>query len=239
VTGQDAGAHLSTDAGALMERQPPAGIMDRGRPGHATPKLILLQNKKLSKTFPRFSLAAPKKRIHKITHINKSNWRFSMLDFTHLHPMLVHFPIALLIIGLLADIVGVFTKREFYSRMALVLLILGTVGLIAAYFSGHQAAEGLMETGPLSMAVETHEEAALLTLWLMIATTLVRLGLTVMRKYSGFVRLIPLAIFIMGVGSMVRTGYYGGELVFKHAAGVQLNIGSFAGEHQESTEQED
>jgi hypothetical protein len=26
-----------------MERQPPAGIMDRGRPGHATPKLILFQ----------------------------------------------------------------------------------------------------------------------------------------------------------------------------------------------------
>jgi len=162
-----------------------------------------------------------------------------MFDLTHLHPMLVHFPIALLIIGLLADIVGVVTKREFYARMALILLVLGTAGLIAAYFSGHEAAEGLMETGPLSMAVETHEEAALLTVWLMVATTLVRLGLVVMRKYSGFVRLIPLAIFILGVASMARTGYYGGELVFKHAAGVQLNIGTFGGEYQGSTSEED
>jgi hypothetical protein len=31
------------NARALMERQPPAGIMDRGRHGHATPKLILFQ----------------------------------------------------------------------------------------------------------------------------------------------------------------------------------------------------
>jgi len=32
-------------------------------------------------------------------------------------------------------------------------------------------------------------------------------------------------LFLLGVLSIARTGYYGGELVFKHAAGVQLNIG--------------
>jgi hypothetical protein len=31
------------DTDAFMERQPPAGIVDRGRLGHATPKLILFQ----------------------------------------------------------------------------------------------------------------------------------------------------------------------------------------------------
>jgi uncharacterized membrane protein len=162
-----------------------------------------------------------------------------MFDFTHLHPMLVHFPIALLMVGLVADVAGLLTKREFYTRMGMILLFLGTAGLIAAYFSGHQAAEGLMETGPLSMAVETHEDAALLTVWLMVATALVRVALVASRKYSGILRVIPLAIFILGVASMVRTGYYGGELVFKHAAGVQLNIGSFLGENQANTAEED
>ena len=44
-----------------------------------------------------------------------------MLDLTHLHPMIVHFPIALLIVGFLADAIrlifkgAAFTKAGFYS----------------------------------------------------------------------------------------------------------------------------
>lgn len=150
-----------------------------------------------------------------------------MFDLTHLHPMLVHFPIALLIIGLLADLTGVIAKREFFSRVGLLLLVLGTAGVIAAYFSGDRAADGLIETGPLQIAVERHEEAALLTVWLMVATMIVRLALVGFRKYTGLLRWVPLALFVVGVASMARTGYYGGELVFKHAAGVQLNLGPF------------
>ncbi len=30
---------------------------------------------------------------------------------------------------------------------------------------------------------------------------------------------------MIGVLSIARTGYYGGELVYKHAAGVQFNLG--------------
>ena len=37
-----------------------------------------------------------------------------MIDTTHIHPMLVHFPIALLIVGLLADITGLFVKKSFF-----------------------------------------------------------------------------------------------------------------------------
>lgn len=163
-----------------------------------------------------------------------------MFDLTHLHPMLVHFPIALLIVGLLADITGVITKREFFSRTGLLMLVLGTIGLITAYISGDRAADGLMETGPLQIAVESHEEAAQITLWLMIVTTFVRLALVGFRKYTGLLRWIPLALFLVGVASMARTGYYGGELVFKHAAGVQLNLGPFtATEAAEEHEAED
>lgn len=149
------------------------------------------------------------------------------MDFTTLHPMLVHFPIALLIVAVISDLAGLLLKREFFNRMGLLLLLLGTAGLIATYLSGRSAADGLTETGSLKMAIETHEEAAELTLWLMIATTVIRLGLIGFRKYTGMIRWIPLALFLVGVASLARTGYYGGELVFKHAAGVQLNLGAF------------
>lgn len=150
-----------------------------------------------------------------------------MFDITHLHPMIVHFPIALLIIALLADLAGLLLKREFFSKMGLLLLALGTAGVVAAYFSGDFAAEGLTEAGPLKLAIENHEDAALVTVWLMALTTIVRLALVISRKYTGVIRWIPVLLFVVGVASMVRTGYYGGELVFKHAAGVQLSIGGF------------
>lgn len=150
-----------------------------------------------------------------------------MFDITHIHPMIVHFPIALIIVGFLADALGIFLKKEFFSKAGFYLLILGTLGVVAAYLSGNIAGDGITEAGSLKQALETHESAAELSLWLMVGTALVRIALQLTKKYVGTFRWIALFIFLIGVLSIARTGYYGGELVFKHAAGVQFNFGSF------------
>ena len=148
-----------------------------------------------------------------------------MIDTQHLHPMIVHFPIALLIIGLLADAIGLFLKKDFFTKAGFYLLILGTLGVIAAYFSGNLAGEGVTEAGSLKQALETHEDAAELSVWLMAAAALVRITFVIIKRYSGILKWTAFALFLIGVLSIARTGYYGGELVYKHAAGVQLNLG--------------
>lgn len=148
-----------------------------------------------------------------------------MIDTTHIHPMIVHFPIALLIVGFLFDLIGIFVKKEFYCKAGFYLLILGTLGVIAAYFSGDMAGDGISEVGALKQALETHESAAMLSLWIMVIASVVRIGTVAFKKYSGAYKWIALALFLIGVLSIARTGYYGGELVFKHAAGVQFNLG--------------
>ncbi len=148
-----------------------------------------------------------------------------MIDTTHIHPMIVHFPIALLIVGFLFDLIGTFFKKEFYSNAGFYLLILGTLGVIAAYFSGDLAGDGISEVGALKQALETHESAAQLSLWLMVIASVVRIGFVVLKKYAGVFKWVALGLFFIGVLSIARTGYYGGELVFKHAAGVQFNLG--------------
>ena len=149
-----------------------------------------------------------------------------MFDTTHIHPMIIHFPIALLIVGFLFDFAGVFVKKEFFSRTGFYLLILGTLGVVAAYITGNLAGKGIAEAGTLKQAIDTHEGAATLTLWLMIIASVVRLGLVLLKKYEGTFQWISLIIFLAGVLSIARTGYYGGELVFKHAAGIQFNLGA-------------
>ena len=157
-----------------------------------------------------------------------------MFDTSHIHPMIVHFPIALLIVGFLADAVGVILKKEFFSKAGFYLLILGTLGVVAAYISGNIAGDGITEAGSLKQALETHEDAATLTLWLMVGTALIRIALQFTKKYVGAFRWVALLLFLVGVLSIARTGYYGGELVFKHAAGVQFNLGSFDSQFNDS-----
>ncbi|MFZ1728524.1 MAG: DUF2231 domain-containing protein [Bacteroidota bacterium] len=148
-----------------------------------------------------------------------------MFDTSHLHPMIVHFPIALALVGLLFEALGIATKKEMFSKAGFILLLLGTAGAVAAYFSGDIAGDGVNEAGALGAALETHESAAILAMWLLIATSAARTTLVVMKKYSGWLRLLPLTLFLIATAAVVRTGYYGGELVYKHAAGVQLDLG--------------
>ncbi len=83
-----------------------------------------------------------------------------MIDQSHLHPMIVHFPIALIIVGFLSDLIGVVTKRQFFTTAGLYLIALGSTGTIAAYLSGDMAGDGVAEVGALGAALEDHEGAA-------------------------------------------------------------------------------
>ncbi len=148
-----------------------------------------------------------------------------MFNTDFLHPMIVHFPIALLLVGFLSEILGLILKKEFFTKTAFYLLILGTLGVVAAYVSGDIAGEGIAETGALKNALELHEEAAKLSLWLMTAAAIIRIGFVFWKKYAGVYKWVSLILFLVGVLSIIRTGYYGGELVFKHAAGVQFTVG--------------
>jgi uncharacterized membrane protein len=148
-----------------------------------------------------------------------------MIELTNIHPMLVHFPIALLILGFLAEVAGLVLKRQFFTDAALLLLVTGALGAVAAVLSGSYAAGGLEEAGTLKQAVETHEGAAELAMWLGLVAAGFRTALFLARKYTGSLRYVALLLFLIAVLAVARAGYYGGELVFKHAAGVTFQIG--------------
>ena len=59
----------------------------------------------------------------------------------NLHPFIVHFPLALLILSALSDTVGILGRREQALKMGYVLLLLGTLGAIGGALSGQSAAE--------------------------------------------------------------------------------------------------
>lgn len=148
-----------------------------------------------------------------------------MFSPAHLHPIIVHFPIALLIVGFLSEIIGLVFKRKFFGQVAFYLLVLAAAGAIAAYLSGDAAGDG-MEGGSLKKAMDLHEQAAVITLWLTIAAALTRVVYEILKKKTVWLHIVTFTLFSMAVAGVARTGYLGGRLVYNHAAGVELGIGN-------------
>ena len=148
-----------------------------------------------------------------------------MIDVTYLHPMIVHFPIALLIAGFGFDVAGLFVNRDAFTKAGFYLLLLGAAGTIAALLSGEAAGEGVAEQGPLKIALERHETAATVTVWLAATTASLRVLLVLLRKYKGYFKAGVIGLYFAAVIAVGLTGHYGGKLVYENAAGVQLNLG--------------
>lgn len=149
-----------------------------------------------------------------------------MISATHLHAMIIHFPIALLMAGFLSEIIAFFFKKEFFSQAAFYLLILGALGASAAYLTGSFAGEGI-EEGPLKNPMELHDQAATFTLLLAIITALFRIVVFYFKYNRSWVKWVGILLFTALVGSVARTGFLGGQLVYSHGAGVQLVLPDF------------
>ena len=139
--------------------------------------------------------------------------------------MIVHFPIALLMVGFLAELIGLITRRSFFSHASFFLLVLAAASAITAYLTGDAAGDG-MEGGSLKKAMDLHENAAVITLWITIAAAAVRTLFELMKNKVNWLKIAAFVLFAAAVAGVGRTGYLGGQLVYKHAAGVELGIGN-------------
>ena len=149
-----------------------------------------------------------------------------MISATHLHAMIIHFPIALLLAGFLSEVVSFFVKQDFFRKAAIYLLALGALAAIAAYITGTYAGSGI-EEGPLKDPMRLHQQAASITLWLAIILSLLVVLVNYFKYNRVWVKWVGIILFAALAGSVARTGYLGGQLVYSHGAGVQIELPDF------------
>ena len=149
-----------------------------------------------------------------------------MFTATHLHAMIVHFPVALVLVAFVSELAGIFLKKKFYQQVSLYILVLAALGAIAAFITGDIAGDG-MDGGSLQQALVVHKQAATLTLVFTIIAAGAKIILALMKKEMRWLKILAFILLFAAAGSVARTGYLGGQLVFKHAAGVELGIGNF------------
>ena len=141
--------------------------------------------------------------------------------------MAVHFPIALLIVGFLSAVIALFNKKLFFNQAAFYLLLLGTAGTIVSYLAGNAAGEG-MESGTMGKAMELHERAATIALWLTCITAAFYLAIAIFKYKKSWLKFAGIILFAGAIAAIARTGYLGGQLVYKHGAGVELALPDFS-----------
>jgi len=138
-----------------------------------------------------------------------------MFDTSHFHPMLVHFPIALVVLGFVAEIIQRICKKEdYYSKIGLYLLITGTLAAIATLLSGMFFTSDLSGAG--GEIQETHELFAWITVGLLLTTSIIRI--IVLKKQIENRGWQWLAFVIYGLAAIAVsiTGFFGGTLVYNY-----------------------
>ncbi len=172
------------------------------------------------------------------------------IRFVEIHPIIVHFPIALLIVGVLLDFLALFLRRAHLVEAASWCLGIGTVGLLAAELSG-QLIEDHVNKAAAGGILEIHKTFALMTVITFVALFVLRLiwlsphiftalgsswpvaarvgkyvqtTLPILGSNAPVLIALYLLLSVGGIVLLAITGYLGGSLVYDHGVGTSSGI---------------
>jgi len=138
------------------------------------------------------------------------------------HPLVVHFPIVLVIVAAVVDLIDVMFKRPGgLGAAASSLYVAAAVAVGATYVTGIQAASTVFVPGMAHPVVDAHREWALVTVWYCAAVAIVRLaarrgGPPLARS----LRVLLLLAGLLGVVLLQQTAERGAQLVYQYGVGV-------------------
>ena len=135
----------------------------------------------------------------------------------NIHPVVVHFPIALLLVATVLYFLGASSRNEFITGAALWALVLGAIGALLSAGTGLYASEGVMIAPSVRDALLIHHRNLMvavtaltgaLTVWALAARPLPRRG-----RWAFLIGLVAMCVLI------ARGADYGGRLVYDYNAG--------------------
>ena len=139
------------------------------------------------------------------------------------HPLLVHFPIALLAAAAAVDLLSLLRPAHGATRdTATWLFCAGAITAMAAYFSGLSAAAAVRVTPDAALAVTTHFAWADRATWFFVFFASLRLAMSyIWRTTARWAIASSCALSLVGLVLLAATALHGGRLVFQYGVGVE------------------
>lgn len=142
-----------------------------------------------------------------------------MFSTSHLHPMLVHFPIALIIFGFLAEIASLIFKKELaLTKMGFYLLLAGTISAFVAWLTGNLFTTDM--DGAAGKVQGYHELFANITLVLLLITSAIRIFILIKKIENPTLKTAAFVFYALATVSVSITGFIGGRLVYNFMLGM-------------------
>lgn len=135
----------------------------------------------------------------------------------NIHPLVVHFPIALLCAAALMYWLGFFARRESWQWSGLWTLILGVLGAAVAVASGIYAAPGVMLAPSVKTALLTYHKRIMIAV--LILSAVLALWALAARPMPARGRGAFLALLVLVVALIAKGADYGGRMVYDYNAG--------------------
>jgi uncharacterized membrane protein len=144
----------------------------------------------------------------------------------NIHPMLVHFPIAILGIAILFDFLSFFLpkpKKWWTEESTAILYGVGAAISVGVYFTGKAAADSVFLPAEAQSVLTTHADWALYTVWFYGIYAVARILVTWKgrEEHRLYYHIGFFALSLAGLFMLVQTGDNGAKMVFKHGVGVQ------------------
>lgn len=131
----------------------------------------------------------------------------------NLHHKVIHFPIAFLLIYPFAEIAAFITGKNFFIKFAGVILFIGTVGSLAAVFTGNQAFTFIKDWSGENLKIfESHQTFATITVWYFTALLILRTYLGIKKKLNKKILSAFLILSLIGGYFIFQTANYGGKI---------------------------
>jgi uncharacterized membrane protein len=155
----------------------------------------------------------------------------------NIHPLIVHFPIALLNAFFVMELLGFVLKKGEFRVAATWMLYLGTLGALAAVSAGLWAAHTVPHTDEEHAIMIDHRNLGLIVLALAIVLSVWRIR--VRGAFSFKWQVLHLALALVALAVMASGADHGGLMVYKYGVAVKAvpvkghhHHGIFGGEEE-------
>tara|TARA_R110001592_G_scaffold68626_1_gene210277 strand:- start:35212 stop:35877 length:666 start_codon:yes stop_codon:yes gene_type:complete len=137
-------------------------------------------------------------------------------EFPNLHPLIVHFPIVLLLLAALLSIANIFFLKRDLDWIITIFTGLGALGAYAAGRWFHPHAHDLTEQ--MQAVLDQHDLYADWTIWLSITAFVLQLISQFVLKQKRWAVIVVSLVLAGAAYSVSQAGHYGSQLV--HIEGV-------------------